>query len=86
MLWSIFNGELVDYRTILWDDFITYVGRDSPRQGLTEVTFSRFLSLCIKDSHDKAKLILGEDINFFIYKELKRYYLPKDQSMSSTIR
>lgn len=49
LLWSIFTGEPMDFGSILWDDFLTYVGRNEPRTGLTEVTSARFSSLWLKD-------------------------------------
>lgn len=78
VLWSIFTDKQVDCGTILWDDFITYVVRDSLRQGLTKVTSARFWSLCIMDLHSQAKVSMGVLINYFIYRELKRYSLPMD--------
>ena len=76
----------MDLGSILWDDFLTYVGRKERRQGLTEVTSSRFWCQCIKDLHAAANISLGVDINFFVYRELKKYSLHKDQSVFCQIR
>lgn len=45
LILSIFTAEPMDFGSILWDDFLTYVGRNEPRTGLTEVTSARFSSL-----------------------------------------
>lgn len=86
LLWSIFTGEPVDFGSILWDDLLSYVGRNQPRQGLTDVTSARFWSLCIKDLHSTTNISLGAYINFFVCRKHKRYSLPKDQTIFGPIR
>lgn len=45
IVWSIFIGKVVDYGTILSDDFNQYVGKGSPKEGLTNLTSSFCLSI-----------------------------------------
>lgn len=86
LLWSILTYKTVDFGSILWDDLLSYVGRNQPRQGLTDVTSARFWSLCIKDLHSTTNISLGAYINFFVCRKHKRYSLPKDQTIFGPIR
>lgn len=86
MVWSIFTGEVVDYGTILQDDFIQYVGKGSPKEGINKLTSARFWSLYLVDLHKEVGFSLGEEINCFSCRDLKKYSLPKDQSIFGSIR
>lgn len=79
LLWSIFTGEAVNSETILWDDFIQYIRRKTPREGLTKVTSARFWSQCIRNLHNEAHVSISNDINHVACRDLKRYTLIKDQ-------
>ena len=49
LVWSIFTDNSINYEQILWDDFLQYIPKESPRQNPIELTFARFWSLCISD-------------------------------------
>lgn len=86
IIWSIFMGNAVNYGQILWDDFLQYVSKDAPKEGMNELTFARFWSLCIFDLQKDAKLSLGKDTNLFSSRDLKRYIASKDQTMFGPLR
>ena len=86
LVWSIFTGRDVNYGQILWDDFLQYIPKESPRQNPSELTFARFWSLCISDLHADARIDMGGDINLFVTKDLKRYNPSSDQTIFCPIR
>ncbi|XP_052621215.1 uncharacterized protein LOC111897072 [Lactuca sativa] len=86
LVWSIFTAHDVNYGQIFWDDFLQYIPKESPRENPTELTFARFWSLCISDLHTDAGLSMGNDINLFITKDLKRYNPFTDQYDFGPIR
>ena len=86
LVWSIFTGHDVNYGQILWDDFLQYIPKETPKENPIELTFARFWALCISDLHHDANLNMGNDINLFITRDLKRYAYSKDQSIFGPIR
>ena len=40
IIWSIYIGNAVNYGIILWDDFLQYISKDAPKEGLKELTFA----------------------------------------------
>lgn len=78
LVWSIFTGNAVKFGQFLWDDFLQYIPKETPRQDATELTFARFWSLCILDLHKEAKLDMGDESTLFITRDLKRYTPSKD--------
>ncbi|KAL7615706.1 hypothetical protein Lser_V15G03411 [Lactuca serriola] len=86
LVWSIFTGHDVNYGQILWDDFLRYIPKESPKEKPTKLTFARFWSLCILDLHSDTGISMGYDINFFISKDIKRYSPSSDQTPFGPIR
>ena len=86
LVWSIFTGHDINYGQILWDDFLQYIPKETPKENPTELTFPRFWALYISDLHQDANLSMGSGINFFITCNLKRYAPSKDQSIFGPIR
>lgn len=85
-VWSIFTGNGFNYGQINWDDFLQYISKDAPKEGIIELTFARFWSLCIHDLHKDDQLKMGNHTNLFTARDLKRYNLSKDQSVFDPIR
>ncbi|KAL7616498.1 hypothetical protein Lser_V15G02342 [Lactuca serriola] len=85
LVWSIFTGHDVNYGRILWDNFLQYIPKESPRQNPTDLTFARFWSFCISNLHADAGIDMGGDINFFFTKDLKRYNPSSDQTIFGPI-
>ena len=86
IIWSIYTGNAVNYGQFLWDDFLRYISKDAPKEGMSELTFARFWSLCIFDIHMEAMLSMGNNTNLFSICDLKRYIASKDQTMLGPIR
>lgn len=86
LVWSIFTGNPVNYGHILWEDFLQYVSKGAPKEGMNELTSARFWSLCLVDLHKDANFSLGNDTNLFSARDLKRYIPSKYQSIFSPIR
>ena len=78
LVWSIFTDNDVNYGQIVWDDFLQYFPKEIPKENPTELTFARFWSLYIFDLHHAAKISMGNDIDFFITRDLKKYVPSKD--------
>lgn len=57
--------------SILKDDFLTYVGRHAPKEGLTEVTRLRFCSLRVNYWYKDVGVRMGNDVNLFSCRDLK---------------
>ncbi|KAL7589609.1 hypothetical protein Lser_V15G41252 [Lactuca serriola] len=85
LVWSIFTGHDVNYGQILWDDFLQYIPKESPRQNPSELNFAQLWPLFISDLHANAKIDMGDDINFFVTKDLKRYNPSSDQTIFGPI-
>ena len=86
LVWSTFTGHDVNYGQILWDEFLQYIPKATPRANSTELTFARFWSLCISDLQRDAKISMGSDIHFFETRDLKRYPPSKDQFVFGPLR
>ena len=78
IVWSVYTGNAVNYGQIIWDDFLQYISKDAPKEGMIELTFARFWSLCLVDLHKDAKLSMGSDTNLFSACDLKMYNPSKD--------
>ena len=78
LVWSIFTSHDIIYGQILWDDFLQDIPKASPRENPTELTFAMFWSLCSSDLHTDARISMGNDINLFVTKDLKRYNSSSD--------
>lgn len=86
IVWSNFIRNPVNYGHILWEDFLQYVSKGTPKEGMTELTYARFLSLYLVDLHKNANLILGNDTNLFSTRDLKRYIPSKYKSIFGPTR
>lgn len=42
IVWSIDTGNAVNYGQIIGDDFLQYISKDAPKEGMTKLTFARF--------------------------------------------
>lgn len=86
IVWSIFTGKPVNYGKIIWEEFLQYVSKGAPKEGMAELTFARFWSLCLVDLHKDANLSMGDDTNLFSARDLKWYNPSKDQFVFGHIR
>lgn len=77
---------MVNFGQILWEDFLQYVPKKSPKNDASELTFARFWSLYIYDLHKEAKVSMGDDTSLFITRDLKRYTPSKDQTIFGPLR
>lgn len=86
IVWSIFIGNAMNYGNILWDDFLQYVSIGSPKEGIMEITSTKYWYMCLIDLQKDAQLKVGYNTNLFSYRDLKRFNPSKDQSLFGHIR
>lgn len=86
LVWSLFTGNAVNFGQILWDDFLQYIRKENPKQDATELTFSRYWSLCVSYLYKEAQLGMGDDSTLFITRDLKKYTPSKDQTIFGPLK
>ena len=72
IVWSIFTRNSVNYENILWEDFLQYVSKGTPKEGKMELKYARFWSMYLIDLNKDANLSLSNDTNLLSARDLKR--------------